>query len=55
MLQFIKKPITGTTAEQLDFPDVDGDDVSEIPAHLVPTEQMTQEFITNCKEMGVWE
>lgn len=38
----------------LDFQTIQ-DDEPELPAHLIPTEQMRQNFINNCKEMGMWE
>lgn len=41
-------------SENLDLLEIE-DDVEELPAHLVPNEQMNQIFINNCKEMGMWE
>lgn len=40
-------------SEELDFPDVVVE-VDEVPQHLIPNEQMRQNFINNSKDMGMW-
>jgi hypothetical protein len=29
--------------------------VEDIPQHLVPNKQMTENFIQNCKDLGMWD
>lgn len=48
LTKYLKQP------EYLDFPEVQVEE-DELPAHLIPNEQMRQNFINNCKDMGVWE
>lgn len=45
---------TTQPVDDLDFVSI-SDDEPELPCHLIPTEYMTQRFIQNCKELGVWE